>query len=129
MNGKRFFAGLALVVVLVLAMAGCPSNIDPATRAAMTPAHQLYEIQVTYNAALAGALVYAEQARCTELLIIGCHDAQVVAELARLDTAIGTALHVARLAVDGDAQADAVGVVRRLLAEFQSELLAGRVNP
>lgn len=129
MNRSRFFSGLALVVVLVAAMSACPSNIDPATRAAMTPAHTLYEIQVTYNAALAGALVYAEQERCTELVVIACHDPSVVAALAGLDTKITAALSVARLAAGGDAQADAIGVVRKLLAQFQSELLAGRVTP
>ena len=92
MNPQRFFAGLALVVVFLVAMWSCASTIDQETRAAMTPAHTLYEIQATYNAALAGALVYAEQDRCTELVVVACHDAQVVAELAALDTKITAAL-------------------------------------
>lgn len=123
---SRFTAGFVLVAVLLV---GCFNTaIDPDTRAAMKPAHYLYEIQVTYNAALAASIKYAEQDRCTELLVVSCHDPSVVAALARLDTQIRAAFTVARLATTGDAQADAVAAVRKLLAEFQSELLASRVS-
>jgi len=123
---NRLTAGIVLLLVLLVA---CVNNIDPDTRAAMTPAHTLYEIQVTYNAALAAALVYAEQDRCTEQRVIACHDVKVVAALAALDLKVGQAIQVARLAAGDDAQAAAIGTVRKLLAEFQSELLAGRVKP
>jgi hypothetical protein len=121
-------AGAILLVALLVACVNDPT-IDPATRAAMTPAHTLYEIQATYNAALAGALVYAEQDRCTELVVVACHDAGVVAALAALDIRIVQAFKVARLATPGADQATAAATLRKLLAEFQSELLAGRVTP
>jgi hypothetical protein len=123
---NRFTAGAVLVVVLIVACAN--PAIDPETRAAMQPAHHLYEIQTTYNAAMAGALQYAEQPRCTAVRVIACHDVAVVAALAAIDLRMVQAFKVARLAAPGD-QVAAVSAVRALLAEFQSELLAGRVTP
>ena len=126
---SRWLSGLVLLAVLLATgFAGCSAGLTPEERARMTPEQQIYEIQVVYNGALETAVAYASQPRCTESLIVGCYDTAVVALLARSSVEINAALEAARNAGDAAAQVAAATLVRRLLAEFQAQLLAGGVR-
>ena len=112
--------GLLLAVAF---LAGCGIGLTQAEKDALTPEQQIFKLANEANIAFAPAVAYALQPKCTDALAVACHDPNVVKIFLTLREEANAALATARAAPDTAAVSILTGIVRRVLAELQSELL------
>lgn len=87
----------------------------------LTPQQRLFVAEADYLINKADFLAYARQPLCTPQLVVGCHDAAVVKEMAALDKKVREAFRVARGAGDADIASKAAAA-RSLLAQFAAQV-------
>ncbi len=112
-----------LVFFAAAFLAGCGVGLTQAEKDALTPEQQIFKLANEVNIAFAPAVAYAQQEKCTEIVVVACHDVEVVKIFLRLREEANAALATARTAPDAAALSVLTGVVRRVLSELQRELL------
>ena len=111
------------ILFLAAFLAGCGVGLTKEEEAALTPEQKIFKLANEANIAFTPAVAYALQPKCTATNVIGCHDPGVVKIFLRLREEANAALKVARADPDLAAVSVLTGVVRRVLAELQAELL------
>lgn len=111
------------ILLFVAFVAGCGVGLTTEEEAALTPDQKIFKLANEANIAFAPAVAYALQPKCTATNVIACHDPGVVKIFLRLREEANAALKVARADPDLAAVSVLTGVVRRVLAELQTELL------
>jgi len=109
-------------------LAGCGVGLTQAEKDAMTPETAIFKLAEEVNIAFAPAVAYAQQPKCTDTLVIACHDANVVKIFLRLREEANAAFKVARADPDTAAISTLTAAVRRILAEVQRELLKAKAT-
>ncbi len=112
-----------LVFFAAAFLAGCGVGLTQAEKDALTPEQQIFKLANEVNIAFAPAVAYAQQEKCTDTVVVACHDVEVVKIFLRLREEANAALKTARANPDTAAVSIATGIVRRLLGELQGELL------
>jgi len=107
-------------------LAGCGVGLTQAEKDALTPDQQIFKLANEINIAFEPAVAYAQQEKCTDVVVIACHDVEVVKVFLRLREEANTALKTARANPDTAAISVLTGVVRRVLGELQRELLKAK---
>lgn len=118
---KRFLLAALAALMLATPLAGC------ASRAAETPAQRVFAIQTEYNGALAVALAYESQPRCSETQPQPCSDPAAVNEIRKADNDAWAALLAAQEYVragghEGGALAAALAAARSALGVLTAVL-------
>ena len=112
-----------LVLFAAAFLAGCGIGLTQAEKDALTPEQSIFKLANEINIAFAPAVAYAQQEKCTDAIVVACHDPKVVAVFLRLREEANAALKTARANPDTAAITLLTGVTRRLLGELQRELL------
>jgi tartrate dehydratase alpha subunit/fumarate hydratase class I-like protein len=111
------------ILFLVAFLVGCGVGLTKEEAAALTPEQKIFKLANEVNIAFTPAVAYAQQEKCTATRVVACHDPGVVKIFLRLREEANAAFKVARADVDLAAVSVLTGVVRRVLAELQAELL------
>lgn len=111
------------ILFLVAFVAGCGVGLTKEEAAALTPEQTIFKLANEVNIAFAPAVAYAQQEKCTATRVIACHDPGVVKVFLRLREEANAAFTLARVDTDLAAVNVLTGVIRRVLAELQTELL------
>ena len=111
------------LLLLVVFVAGCGIGLTQAEKDALTPAQSIFKVASEINIAFEPAVAYALQEKCTDVVVVACHDPNVVKIMLRLREEANAALKIARGNPDAAALSVLTGVARRVLAELQRELL------
>lgn len=104
-------------------LAGCGVGLTQAEKDALTPDQQIFKLANEINIAFEPAVIYAQQEKCTDVVVVACHDVGVVKIFLRLREEANAALKTARANPDTAAISVLTGITRRLLGELQRELL------
>lgn len=113
----------AAIIFLAAALVGCGAGLTKEEEAALTPEQRIFKLANEVNIAFEPAVAYAQQPKCSDTMIVACHDPEVVKIFLRLREEANAAFKVARANPDTAAISVLSGAVRRILAELQSELL------
>lgn len=108
---------------VVALLAGCAIGLTKEEAAALTPGQTIFKLANEVNLAFDPAVKYAQQPKCTATRAIECHDPGVVKIMLQLREQANAAFKVARADPDLAAVSVLSGVLRRVLAELQAELL------
>ena len=113
----------AAIIFLAAALVGCGAGLTKEEEAALTPEQRIFKLANEVNIAFEPAVAYAQQPKCSDTMIVACHDPKVVKIFLRLREEANAALATARANPDTAAISVASGTIRRILAELQAELL------
>jgi hypothetical protein len=116
------------ILFLAAFLAGCGAGLTAEEEAALTPEQKIFKLANEVNIAFEPAVAYAQQPKCTATMVVACHDPNVVKIFLRLREEANAAFKVARADPDLAAVSVATGVVRRILAELQAELLKAKAT-
>ena len=111
------------IALTALALTACGAGLTKEEAAKLTPEQAIFKLSNEVNIAFEPAVAYAQQPRCTETMVIACHDPKVVAIFLRLREEANSAFKLARANPDTAAVATLTAAVRRILAELQAEIL------
>ncbi len=111
------------ILFLAAFLAGCGVGLTKEEAAALTPEQKIFKLANEVNIAFTPAVAYAQQEKCTATRVVACHDPGVVKIFLRLREEANAAFKVARADPDLAAVSVLTGVIRRVLAELQTELL------
>ena len=117
-------AGMSLAFLVLAACSVTPvrSGLTETEQASLTPEQQLFVAEADYLVNKADFVAYAEQPRCTETLVVGCHDPAVVAEIRGLDKQVREAFSIARVAAGTAEFSVKAEFARSLLARFAAQV-------
>lgn len=123
----------AFVPLLLIVVGGCASptigELSPEDREAMTPVHYVAAARLDLNRLLRTVNSYAQQPRCTEVVVVGCSDDVVVQTaltyLKEADSALDEAEIIVRSG--GDTPEELIGSARGALARVSAYLVAKEV--
>ena len=111
------------ILFLVAFLVGCGVGLTKEEAAALTPEQTIFKLANEINIAFVPAVAYAQQDKCTATRVVACHDPGVVKIFLQLREQANAAFKIARADPDLAAVNVLTGVVRRVLAELQTELL------
>jgi len=112
-----------LILFAAAFLAGCGVGLTQAEKDALTPEQAIFKLANEANIAFEPAVAYAQQEKCTDVVVVACHDPKIVAIFLRLREEANAALKTARANPDTAAVSVLTGAIRRVLAELQRELL------
>lgn len=124
----RIFTKLALAIGLALALAACSNAVTDADLEGLTPTEKVYVLKVDFKDKLSLVKRYAAQPPCSDTVVVGCADQQVLAALFDIAQEVDAALDTAEIAAaNGEDPALQVALARAGYNRLVNQLIVQKL--